>query len=528
MHIELLRTCWMFILISFTEHIRSLDDDSMIDEYISGKIILDTSNNKFVFPALNVSNNFATIDYDAHINTKIDYTINHVFRSVTVQELNTLHTICELERNQLLTKLAVSVQNPQLACFLLTGNCSIFLYVEGSTAWLYDCPHFLSPLYKADRCFDRIPIHFKDTLMYVDSITRQTYDYATPITCDNNPRNIIELDPDSDDQDCYILGPEPVERKPPLMFTPSQIKTTIRPKTFTAQDAGIYSNPELDQFWNRILFSKHSDSTLQLIGKALSCSFISSNTPDYDANSPHDNPNNTLRIEIHDKLINLTPLFTPTWFSDASIALFGYPCYILTQFGIYFSTFLFIQAAITLIIKLYKTISIKYHLKHNITLFSSIAHWFFNILTAETVNDLIDTHNRKPKNTRLKSKSLDNFSDTSTNSINHSTGILVGVNSTSPPPFYTKRPNKLQMPEFISFPKKHHFSHLKTTLQTTTLPFSSEQHPSLPNYSNKNSRPNDNLATPHDTLVNATVTSNTDTPIKIYSRVNYPFPPPSC
>ena len=75
--------------------------------------------------------------------------------------------------------------------------------------------------------------------MYVDPITRQTYDYATPITFDNNPRNIIELDSDSDDQDFYILGPEPIKRKPPLMFTPSQIKTTIRPNTFTAQDAGI-------------------------------------------------------------------------------------------------------------------------------------------------------------------------------------------------------------------------------------------------------------------------------------------------
>ena len=30
--------------------------------------------------------------------------------------------------------------------------------------------------------------------MYVDPITRQNYDYATPIACDNNPRNIIELD----------------------------------------------------------------------------------------------------------------------------------------------------------------------------------------------------------------------------------------------------------------------------------------------------------------------------------------------
>ena len=102
---------------------------------------------------------------------------------MTVQELNTLHSICDLERNQLLTILAISVQNPQLAGFLLSGNRSIFLYLEGSTAWLYVCAHFSSPLYKAERCFDRIPLHYKDTLMYVDHISRQTYDYATPILC---------------------------------------------------------------------------------------------------------------------------------------------------------------------------------------------------------------------------------------------------------------------------------------------------------------------------------------------------------
>ena len=232
--------------------------------------------------------------------------------------------------------------------------------------------------------------------MYKDPITRQTYDYATPITCDNNPRNIIELDPDSDDQDVYLLGPEPIICKPSLMFTPSQIKTTIRPNTFTAQDAGIYSNAELDQFWNGILFSKHSDSTLQLLGKALSYSFISSSTPVYDTNLPHDSPYNTLGLGLHDKLINLTPFLTPTWFSDAFIALFGYPCYILTQCGIYLSTFLFIQATITLIIKLYETIFIKYNLKHNITLLSSMGFstillqkWSMTLMKLRTKNQKV-------------------------------------------------------------------------------------------------------------------------------------------
>ena len=159
----------------------------------------------------------------------------------------------------------------------------------------------------------------------MDPITRQTYGYAAPIACDNNPRNIIELDPDSVDKDFYNLGPETIKRKPPLMFTPSN-KTTIRPNTSTTQGAGIYSNAELNQFWNRFLFSKHADSTLQLLGKALSYSFFSSNTPENDANSPHENPYNTLRNNLHNKLINLTPFFTPTRFSDVFIAVFEYPC----------------------------------------------------------------------------------------------------------------------------------------------------------------------------------------------------------
>ena len=290
---------------------------SIIDQNISGRIQFDTSNQKYIFPALNVSNNFATLDYDAHIHTKIDFTINHVFKSKTVQELNTLHTICELERTQLLTILAMSVKNPQLAGFLLTGNRSNFLYVEGSTAWLYDCPHFISPLYNADNCSDRIPIHYRETIMYVDPITRQTFNYATPIECGNNPQNIIELDPDTDDGDFYVLTPDPLKREAPQLFKPTQIKTTITPNTFTAQDAGIYSNAELDQVWNRVLFAKHSETTLQILGNPLSYDFITVHNEQHSHTGS--NPYKYLRIGLHDHLLNLSPLFNPDWFSQASL-----------------------------------------------------------------------------------------------------------------------------------------------------------------------------------------------------------------
>ena len=77
-------------------------------------------------------------------DTEEGYTINHVVISLNFWKLNTLHHISELGRAQLLTILAMSVQNPELAGYLLTGNQSNFLPVGGSTARLYDFPQFSS------------------------------------------------------------------------------------------------------------------------------------------------------------------------------------------------------------------------------------------------------------------------------------------------------------------------------------------------------------------------------------------------
>ena len=73
------------------------------------------------------------------------------------------------------------------------------------------------------------------------------------------------------------------------------------------------------------------------------------------------NPYNPLRIGLHDHLLNLLPFFNPNWFSQAFISLFGYPCFILTQCGIYFSTLLFIREVLTFLLRFYRTISRKYN-----------------------------------------------------------------------------------------------------------------------------------------------------------------------
>ena len=78
---------------------------------------------------------------------------------MTVQKTDALHTVCELERNQFLTLLAMyKTLNKR-------GNCSTLFYVEGSTAWLYNCPHFLPHLYNADQCFDLVHLYILKILL---------------------------------------------------------------------------------------------------------------------------------------------------------------------------------------------------------------------------------------------------------------------------------------------------------------------------------------------------------------------------
>ena len=85
------------------------------------------------------------------------------------------------------------------------------------------------------------------------------------------------------------------------------------------------------------------------------------------------------------------------------------------------------------------------------------------------------------------------------------------------------------MSKFKLFPKRQQVSQPTINHRTSTLPSSPEQHPTLPNYSTATTTQNDNLVTPNNNLVNNTlVSTDADSPIKIYSKINYPFPPPSC
>ena len=133
-----------------------------------------------------------------------------------------------------------------------------------------------------------------------------------------------------------------------MTYEPEQVQSAISPNLFTAQEPGISSNAEITNFWNRVSFLKHSDATLMILGTAISYDILA--TSEHHPPELHSihkgnwfNPYNVLRVNLHDHLINIAPLFAPDRCVDAIGALFGFTCYIVTQHALKISTFLILE-----------------------------------------------------------------------------------------------------------------------------------------------------------------------------------------
>ena len=92
-------------------------------------------------------------------------------------------------------------------------------------------------------------------------------------------------------------------------------------------------------------------------------------------------------------MLNLTPFFSPDWFTDYFIKLFGYPCYILTQCGIYFSTALFLQFAFNTLFSIYCSFTVRKLLKKQISVLTALGFGFFGTITQTMMTAMLKSSN---------------------------------------------------------------------------------------------------------------------------------------
>ena len=155
-------------------------------------------------------------------------------------EIQPSENLCEQEGTQILTILMVSIENPGLGGYILTGNRSMFLSPDCSLAWLYHIPLMRSPPNVINQCYDKSPTVYKNAIFFVDPITWQTYPDAQVQNCSDRIENLFRFDME-DENTWFTTTPTLENRKRPAVFGPNYVTSVTRKAFGGAGYALIYT-----------------------------------------------------------------------------------------------------------------------------------------------------------------------------------------------------------------------------------------------------------------------------------------------
>ena len=288
---------------------------------------------------------YLNMDYELHMGTKLDHLFFQSSRLLQVSEIKLLKNQCEQERTQILTILMLSLENPRLAGYMLTGNMSMFLESDGTLACVYHRPLVNSPLHTLSQCYDRVAILYEGQIHFVDPSARQTQPATNIQNCTDRIKNLFQFDMDQGDS-WYTLTPGIVHQDRPVVSGPEEVSPVAVHSFPGSQDAGMYARSELSSFWDSILFSAASQNALK---KFLQKPIVFSN----NKKNPDSFPFYAARTDFY-----VDNMISPGYFKDRFMDTFGPVAYVFEYCGIYFSVFLFFQLIIDVVVMVIRYLEI--------------------------------------------------------------------------------------------------------------------------------------------------------------------------
>ena len=132
---------------------------------------------------------YGFVNENTHLNMKMDLYMSNIYSQISLQAIEFYSQICEQTRNLRQLTLTQVQKNTPLLGYILTGDRSIFVKQEGVNVMkLYKCAKKSSPLYvpQTRKCYEKIPILYKNRVQYVHQITRQTYLWAKKVPCSHS------------------------------------------------------------------------------------------------------------------------------------------------------------------------------------------------------------------------------------------------------------------------------------------------------------------------------------------------------
>jgi hypothetical protein len=202
------------------------------------------------------------------------------------------------------------------------------------------------------KCYDRIPVDIEGTTYFVDSVSRQTFEFAKEIICEGSTNNLFLMNED-DPKSWYTLLPQPHWHETPLYFQMEQISPTTpyRASPDSIRQAGMYLPSEINKFWSSIVSNKQSDIIMQQFSERIIQNLQGSR--ENNAGMMND-----MNSKWGDRGFYLDDFISGDFFMNEYIEKFGIMAYWLTQAGMIFATIMFLNWGFGLLATAYRAAEI--------------------------------------------------------------------------------------------------------------------------------------------------------------------------
>ena len=214
--------------------------------------------------AINKENSVSNLDIFAYVNSKFVYVEKHI-RSQMKQLYNDVITQkCNLEKQTLKNSLSIATQAPDEFAFDLMKGPGYMAVVAGEVVHIVKCVPVEIKMKHGDNCFAELQVTRNNQTFFLTPRTHVLKTKGTEIPCNRILPSLYYVE-----NQWYKILPLPTTAENPTIMKPMTRPTWKYTNPAELATSGIYTEKELDQIRERIMFPVERPAVLNDLAREM-------------------------------------------------------------------------------------------------------------------------------------------------------------------------------------------------------------------------------------------------------------------
>lgn len=224
-------------------------------------VILETDP---AFKALTNPGRTTSFDLFTYVNSKFVYVEKHVRSQLNQLYRNILLQQCNLELRLMQNALAIATRSPDIFAYHFMKGPGYMALLAGEVIHIVKCVPVEVKLAQTQECYEQLPVIRDNRTYFLTPQTHILLRQGTQITCNVLAPSMFRLE-----NAWYKFMPRPVEALTPTIMKPLTKPTWKYISPGALATSGIYTQAELDQLRDHIMFPAERPAVLNTVARGV-------------------------------------------------------------------------------------------------------------------------------------------------------------------------------------------------------------------------------------------------------------------